>query len=38
MVTGFAPRIARDQQLKLFVMFLRVASLGMAVGYAFAGR
>ena len=34
MVTGFAPRISRDQTLRLIVLFLRIASLGAAVGYA----
>jgi hypothetical protein len=38
MVTGFAPRISRDQQLRLVVLFLRVASVGIAVGYAMVGR
>ena len=39
MVTGFAPRIvARDQQLRLLVLFLRIASLGLAFGYAVVGR
>jgi hypothetical protein len=38
MITGFAPRIPRDQVLRVVVFFLRVASLGMAVGYAVVGR
>jgi len=38
MITGFAPRISRDQQLRLFVMFLRIASLSAAFGYAVIGR
>jgi hypothetical protein len=38
MVTGFAPRISRDQTLRVLVFFLRIASLGAAVGYAVIGR
>jgi hypothetical protein len=38
MIIGFAPRISRDQQLRLLVLFLRIASVGAAVGYAVIGR
>jgi hypothetical protein len=38
MITGFAPRISRNDLLRLSVFFLRVASLGVAVLYAIAAR
>jgi hypothetical protein len=38
MITGFAPRISRNDVLRLSVFFLRVASLGAAVLYAIAAR
>jgi hypothetical protein len=38
MITGFAPRISRDDYLRVTVFLLRVLSLGAAVGYAIAGR
>ncbi len=38
MITGFAPRISRNEILRLSVFFLRIASLGAAVLYAFAAR
>jgi hypothetical protein len=37
MITGFAPRVSRDQQLRLLILFLRIASLGAALGYAVIG-
>ena len=38
MITGFAPRISRNDLLRLTVFFLRVASLGAAVAYAVVVR
>ncbi len=38
MITGFAPRISRNDILRLTVSFLRVASLGAAVAYAVVVR
>jgi hypothetical protein len=38
MITGFAPRISRNDLLCLSVFFLRVASVGAAVAYAVIGR
>jgi hypothetical protein len=38
MITGFAPRISRDDLLRIAVVFLRIASLGAAVAYAIAFR
>ena len=34
LITGFAPRVSRDDFLRLSVVFLRLASLGAAVAYA----
>ena len=34
LITSFAPRISRDDFLRLSVVFLRLASLGAAVAYA----
>ena len=38
MITGFAPRISRNDLIRLSVFFLRIASIGAAVLYAFATR
>jgi hypothetical protein len=38
MITGFAPRLSRNDLLRFFVFFLRVASLGAAVAYAVVVR
>jgi len=38
MITGFAPRISRNDIIRLSVYFLRIASLGAAVLYAIAAR
>jgi hypothetical protein len=38
MITGFAPRISRNDLLRLSVSFLRIASVGAAILYAFATR
>ncbi len=38
MITGFAPRISKNDLLRLSVLFLRVASVGAAVLYAIAAR
>ena len=38
MITGFAPRISRNDLLRLSIFFLRIASLGAAVLYAIAAR
>ena len=38
MITGFAPRISKNDLVRLSVFFLRIASLGAAVLYAFASR
>jgi hypothetical protein len=36
MITGFAPRVKREDVLRFVVYFLRFASLGAAVAYAWA--
>jgi hypothetical protein len=38
MLTGFAPRISRDDFLKVIIFIIRILSLGAAVGYAIACR
>jgi hypothetical protein len=38
MITGFAPRLSRNDLIRLSVSFLRVASLGAAILYAIAVR
>jgi hypothetical protein len=38
MITGFAPRLSRNELVRLSVFFLRIASLGAAVLYAIAAR
>jgi hypothetical protein len=38
MITGFAPRITRDDRLRVTVLVLRILSLGAAVTYAVMGR
>ena len=34
MITGFAPRISRDDVLKVVVFLVRILSVGAAVGWA----
>jgi hypothetical protein len=38
MITGFAPRISRDDLLRFVIFFLRITSLGAAVAYAVVFR
>lgn len=38
MITGFAPRISRNDLLRLSIFFLRIVSLGAAVVYTIAAR
>jgi hypothetical protein len=36
MITGFAPKVNREDVLRVVVYFLRFASLGAAIAYAWA--
>jgi hypothetical protein len=38
MITGFAPRISRDDAWRMIVFLLRVLSIGAAVTYAILAR
>ncbi len=38
MITGFAPRLSKNDVIRFSIFFLRIASLGAAVLYAVASR
>jgi hypothetical protein len=38
MIAGFAPRLSRNDVLKITVVLLRILSLGVAFAYAIARR
>ncbi len=38
MITGFAPRVSKNDLVRFTVFFLRIASLGAAVLYAIGVR